>query len=187
MIWLTLDFFRNQCQDYRRFLKKIAMEDIILMNPPLERPVVIPNKFSIGDLTANGPICNYQSISPEVKDDYFAPKNYSGTAILRIEPAREFIEKGKPIFPGLSDALATLSGLHSVVRDDPEAIYAKGFRAIIIPVASIKKLHGQSINLMISHVELFGKDLGWKMGIMFNWKDCKRIAEFHLAYLDVPF
>jgi hypothetical protein len=162
-------------------------EETVIMSQLIEKSVNIPINFSIRNLFDNHEIGNYQDFSPEVRDDFFAPKEYSGIVTLRIEPALNFIEADTPILPGLDDALATLSALHLIVRDDPGLIYAAGFRNIIIPVSSTVKLRGEFIYLMLSHVELFKKHLGWKLGIIFDWKNCERVPKFHVAYLDVPF
>ena len=162
-------------------------EETVIMSQLIEKSVDVPINFSIRNLFDNHEIDNYQSISPEVKDEYFAPKKYSGIVSLNIEPALNFIEADTHILPGLDDALATLSALHIIVRDDPGLIYVPGFRNIIIPVPSIIKLHGELIYLMISHVELFKKHLGWKLGFIFDWKNCDRVSKFHVAYLNVPF
>jgi hypothetical protein len=163
-------------------------EDKVIMSLLLEKTVIIPDDFSIYGLARkNYELYIYQSFSPEIKDEYFAPKEYSGMASLKIEPAIDFIDTGEIILPGLGDAMATLSALHMIVRDDPGLIYAPGFRNIIIPVPSTVKLRGEFIYLMLSHVELFKKDLGWKLGIIFDWKTSERVSNFHVAYLDVPF
>lgn len=194
----SLDILKNLCQDGIRHLKNLnAMEaedieikreeDKVIMSLPLEISVDIPEIFSIGDLTSSQEINIYQSCSPEVRDDYFAKKRISGLVSLIIKPAQNFIEADEIILPGLNDALATLSALHMVVLDNPGLIYAPGFRNIIIPVPSTVKLRGEFIYLMLSHVELFKKDLGWKLGIIFDWKTSERVSNFHVAYLDVPF